>query len=121
MSVDKGFLNLHLYRGDFESYELEMTEIVNGTETDIDIAAVYDEIILQVRTANDPRSTKIIDLRLSTEEITISNTKLLSWSMQTSAEAGTYFFDMTFKLAGGDQYLTLIKGNVIIENDISRP
>lgn len=120
MAVERAFLKIPVYRGDYEPYLLEFYDSTSGTSVKVDVATVYDEIILEVRDrpAQDSRLRK--RLTLTDGDFTISDTNIVSFNLNMVVDGGVYYFDLRLRLTGTSKWLTLISGTVVITNSISR-
>lgn len=120
MSVEKGYIKYPVYSTDRDFRYLEMYNKVNGVEYKTDVTATFDDILMEVRTGENPKSSLIKRLSLTDGTITVSDTNVLEFDLSVSVPGGIYYYDIRFKQTGNDQYDTYIKGVVVVENNISR-
>ena len=120
MSVRKAFVKYQVYRGDDEPQFLDMYNIVDAVQTPIDIAASYDDVVLEIRERQDPDSTRLKRLSLSDGTMSIVSTNKLSYDLSLNNDQGVYFYDIRFRYKDSDRYQTFISGPLIITNNISR-
>lgn len=120
MSIDKGFIKYPVYRGDGEQYVLRMFTKTNDVEEKIDVATVYEEIVMEVRTGPTDDTTLIKRLTLSDGDFVVSDTNVLTFNLKVDAAGGVYHYDIRFKAFLDNDYQTLIKGVVVVEDNNSR-
>lgn len=114
MAVDKGLMNFEVYRQDEEEFFLTF---VDGDDLPIDLASVYDEILLECRTYMflNKNNEVVKSLSLTGGDIVISNTNKITFNLKTEYNPGTYIYDMRFRYAGTARYKTLIAGGIIVQ------
>lgn len=114
MAVDKGLMNFTVYRQDEEEFFLTF---VDGEDNPIDLAATYDEILLECRTYMflNKNNEVVKSLSLSAGDIVISDTNKITFNLKTSFNPGTYSYDMRFRYIGTTRYKTLIAGGIIVQ------
>ena len=120
MSVDKGFIKYPVYRSDKDVRTLEMYNKVAGVESKTDVSATFSDVLIQVRTGDNPNSSLIKSLSLAEGTITVTDTNVLNFDLSMNVDDGVYYYDVRFKVVGETQYQTYIKGVVTVENNVSR-
>lgn len=118
--IDYGYIKLPVYRTNTAPYALPFFTKIDGVEYKQDLAANFDDIVMEVRAADNYDSKLIKRLSLTEGTITISDTNVLNFNLSSTARGGTYFLDVMFKKTGEDVYETYLKGIVPIENNITR-
>lgn len=116
MAVERGYLKIYLDRGGYEPFYWQFDE--DGTP--IDLTATYDDIKIQIREKPTYNSKLIKSLSLSDMTITGTDNDVLQFRLDNNHEGGKYYFDARFKLAGTENWLTLLSGIIIITNNITK-
>lgn len=97
----------------------DVITLVDSVGDPIDIAAIYDDVILEVRTAQDPNAKRKLNRQLSKETITLQNVNELVVDLTNNIEGGKYFYDVKFKYLGMDKWQTFVSGPFIITDNVS--
>lgn len=115
-AIEESWKNVR--RGDSHIRNLPFYQVdENGQTVAIDLAAAFPAIKLQVR-KGDITTPIIQDLSLANGQITISDTNLLSWSIDTSNLLGKYFYELQMEYSDGT-IETWIHGDLTVINDVT--
>ncbi len=118
MAVNRGFAKIPLYRGDYEPFVFTFFSDSAQT-TPLDIADIYDEVVLEIRTKPNDQGDLIKRVSLG-DGIEILEVNKLQFDLANTAKGATYFYDMRFRIKETNNWLTLISGTAPSTNNISR-
>ena len=120
MSIERAFVKYQVYRGDDTPQFFDMFNVVGETETAIDIAASYEDIVLEVRVRQDPNSELLKRASLQDGTMSIVSTNKLSFDLTMDKPQGVYFYDVRLRIKDSERYQTWVSGPLIITDNISR-
>ena len=103
-------------QGDLHVEELTLTD--GGSP--VNIAALYDEIVCEVRKGVRSDTDLIKRIALSGGGITITSTNQLNLNLTTTAAAGTYYADVRFRITGTQNWVTLITLTITLRDSTTR-
>lgn len=120
MGIERAFMKIPVYRGDDEPYLLEFYDSTSGSGVAVDVATVYDEIVMEVRSRPKRDSLRVKRLTLGDGDFVISDTNKVSFNLTLDVEGGVYYYDIRLRLTGTTKWQTLISGTVVVTENISR-
>ena len=119
MSVQQGEINFIIYSQDDEPRVLTfIARDSEGNDTPIDLAATFDEIILQIRDGVEDEAPRFKNLSLG-NGITIVNTNQISFNLSGDYTRERLRYDLRLRYIGTSQWITYIKGELLIDYNIS--
>jgi len=97
----------------------DVITLVDGAGNPIDIASIYDDVIMEVRTSQDPNARRKLTRQLTDGTITLQNVNELVVDLTNNMAGGKYFYDVRFKYIGMDKWQTFVRGPFIVTDNVS--
>lgn len=119
--IDKAYMDIRRYYGTREKLTLTFEDEAGNP---IDIAATYDNIILQTRKGRRDDGVRSLEMNLSLLNNTIrinNSNKIILDIDDKPINPGTYPYDIFVKIKGASDFQVYITGMLIIEPNVTEP
>lgn len=113
-------VDVPIYRGDISEVTwLFYDKGAEGEETKTDLASVFADIKLQIRTGQNSMSRLINSYSVLSETLIISDTNVLNADLSQDVAEGIYYYDLEVIPVGSEKGYTYLYGVIQVTNDIT--